>query len=252
MAENRNIILIENQYRQFQLISETLRKNGYPVFPDITAGGRPAVISYRELIDDVRVKLSDRYHIDKRDRAGERITAYISSKTPALFIVDHVLLGYTVAGGTGIDLAKFLRNFSQLPILFLSRTPENNIDVYRGLGDVIKPRVWLHKGFSGEKILKSDYIINTVIPEIDQLIANHQYDQVKRLLGGRLVIQKLESLFARQYQAIATFRPENFTATDLEFFFTFDDKTRGTTRLETSDFRALGEHILQLLNKPKK
>lgn len=250
MAENRNIILIENQYRQFKLLSETLRKNDFSVFPDITAGGDAAVLSYRQLIDDVRIKLSDRYLTAKRTAAGVRITEYIKDKNPALFIVDHVLLGYSGSNiGTGIDLAKFIRDFNDRPIMFLSRTPENNIDVYRGLGEVIPPRLWLHKGFNGEKILKSDYITNAVIPEINLLIRTHQDYRVKRLLDSWLVIDRLKRMFQRDYARIETFRPERFDTEDLEYFFTFELKVLSNQRVESADFQALGQHILQLLIK---
>jgi len=157
-------------------------------------------------------------------------------------------LGYTGAK-TGIDLGLLLRGLNKLPILFLSRTDENNIDVYRGLGTIIEPRTWLHKGFSGEQILKDTYIADTVVPEIENLLLNHQHGEKARevnfLVSAGIVQQKLKTLFRAEYEQITKFRPSEHTMEELDGF-TAPGKRVLTATATTEDYHEIGSYILKL------
>ncbi len=167
----KNILLIENQYTQFENIKDLITvccMDEFIVYPDIK--------EFTTVADWVRISLNRRYDKSRRDDALKRLEKYIvSEKEIDLLIVDHILIGHT-DGGNGIHLIKDLQSCNiQLPYIFLSRTPRNNRDVAKDLRkelQVTEPHQvnWIDKGYANIGIGTEDYFNRNVIPIIKNVI----------------------------------------------------------------------------------
>ncbi|HLP14685.1 MAG TPA: hypothetical protein VK470_00425 [Bacteroidota bacterium] len=195
------IILIENQVTQFIQIKKHLNNYGYLVYPNIADeninksdidGEFDAdktlrnISEYKHFMDLIRIYLSERYGglepDSKRNVAFKNILDIIAVKKPALLIIDHILVGFHNAMN-GIHLAIALRDAGiTIPILFLSRTDANDIEVVNNLQNCIEPKLWVHKGYSGRKIFEDKYF-KIVVAAIDKLIIGVQNKSVKNKIG---------------------------------------------------------------------
>lgn len=183
--ENRLIFLIENQIFQFIEIKKNLNNNGFIVYPDIPNNDTiiENIKEYKRFIDLIRILLNTRYGgIEdgaKRKKALDKIIEIIHDKKPSLFIIDHILVGCHDAE-TGIDLAIKLReNNITNPIIFLSRTDENDVKIKKDFPKVDEPKSWIHKGYSGNRVNEPTYFNEHVIPEIEKLLKS-SYDDIVR------------------------------------------------------------------------
>lgn len=178
-------MLIENQFTQFKLISDfiincDLIKEGekYEVYPKNT------LIDYKSFIDIVRVLLNPRY--DKDKGILNQLISIIESFSPHLIIIDHILVGHHQAED-GLDLALKLReNKIAEPFLFLSRTEQNNIEVYKKYPLIQGIKDWENKGNTGDGFLTKPHFNGYVWPKIVNLIAQSEKkpisDMIKILL----------------------------------------------------------------------
>ncbi|QHS56522.1 response regulator [Mucilaginibacter sp. 14171R-50] len=154
------IAIIENQYDQFDVISGLLEE--YTLFPDYTR--------YKNFLDKVRIHLNTRYSKEQKAEALQSVIKDLQEFKPDLLIIDHILVGNHSAEN-GIQLAKKLRKeMMTQPILFLSRTEQNHVDVCKYLPEVKAPVRWVSKGYSGEEILEPEYFKQNVISQIKELL----------------------------------------------------------------------------------
>jgi len=154
------ILLIENQHRQFQTITDLLRK--FLPSPVIF----PSDGEYVGFIDRIRVYLNLNYHESIRTRVLEDIKTNVKDFNPDIFIIDHILVGCHKSQ-TGLDLAIKLGTlgFDQ-PIIFLSRTLDSEESVMTKLPYVKSQCEWVHKGYAGKGVLVEEYFEGEVAKRI--------------------------------------------------------------------------------------
>ncbi len=162
--DERTILLIENQYRQFLKIKKYLNDAGFNVYP--------LCQDFISFIDLIRVYLNPRYggiqSGSRRDGAFQEIVAYIGEIQFDVIIIDYILVGCHVAE-TGIFLAKKLRKQGiDTPIIFLSRERYNQPEIMKALTKDLKPYKWIHKGYDGREILEKEYFEQHVITGIEE------------------------------------------------------------------------------------
>ncbi|MBC2705143.1 hypothetical protein [Desulfobacula sp.] len=155
------ILLIENQESQFKKIKERFSEQEFIIFPPNDGE------NHLEFTEKIRIVLNSRYGTrseSKRKNAINQTVKYVKENKIDVLIIDHKLIGFHKAP-TGIDLAKiFFDNNIRLPVIFLSRTPENDKDVKRNLKK-IEGKVdytWVEKGYAGEALSNDAYFENYV------------------------------------------------------------------------------------------
>ena len=178
-----NILLIENQEKQFQSIYERFKLDDlsctYKIFPD----------EFIKFIDCVRVWVNENYstydknnlnnstkNLSYRELAMGKIIQTISDNNIDIILMDFKL-GAGYLSKTGIDLAtqineiRVLNNLSPLPVVFISKDLKNP-----KIEDEFKKykweNRWVYKGFFGDEILQSKYIKDYVIKEVVALLSN--------------------------------------------------------------------------------
>lgn len=169
---NERILIIENQYLQFQQLVDVLPKCGernLEVFPS----GREA---YTKLISAIKVFVYDGYPKDYRDRCQDVILDSIICGTPPRS-VDLIIMDYKLGGSmkckTGVDLALMIwRYFPNVPILFLSRVDYAVRERFLQVESVNRQyrKDWLMKGFMGAETLDETFIKHTVYNKIVGLL----------------------------------------------------------------------------------
>ncbi|GHU89002.1 hypothetical protein FACS1894155_05030 [Bacteroidia bacterium] len=198
MTMDTKVLIIENQWSEFEKICETLSSNCYNVLLDEN-------VSWSSLSKDADkegkfISLATRIRIwvDKdhgyvqtyRDMAFELI--HKLAEQANIIIIDHIL-GGSYSCLTGIDLAKELVekiSFQEMPpVLFVSKTEhteKKRLDAYdEYMKFIVKQNIdvnahtkWVHKGYFGDEILQPEYIKKYVIEEgIEELLNNQQNQQ---------------------------------------------------------------------------
>jgi hypothetical protein len=163
MESKRRILVIENQYTQFDDITTLLDNFGYDHFPNDKQ-------TFKTFIDWIRIYLNPRYDIDRRNSIWSNILEKTKEYDPELILIDHILVGSHTAEN-GIHLAVKFRNCGiTTPFLFLSRTDINNIDVCEKITTVSLEKDWIGKGYSGADILEDAFFKEMVIPKIEALL----------------------------------------------------------------------------------
>lgn len=172
----KNFLVVENQQTQFKKIEENLRKEGYNVFPKES----DADCNVEEFVNCVKVWVNEEYPDAYKEAAFEKICDQIERWQIDLILMDHILGGGCKCK-TGIDLARAInskREGAELPVLFMSRTEENEkgrlMAYNRYTTDFPQLSQWRHKGFFGDEILNEDYFSNFVIAAIEELIENRE------------------------------------------------------------------------------
>ena len=177
MENKTKILIIENQFTQFNEIIKLLDGEGYHTFPDEN--------SYKEFIDWIKIYLNPRYTLDRRNKYLDKILKKEIEYNPDIFIIDHILVG-THNADNGIDLAiKFRERGINQPFIFFSRTEMNNIDVCEKLPKVLPEKTWIYKGYSGADILEQKFFISEVIPKIESLLKKSILNQTIGILNEK-------------------------------------------------------------------
>ncbi len=162
MQNKRRILIIENQFVQFKDIIKLLGNSGFDFFPDEN--------TFVEYIDAVKIYLNPRYPIERRNSFLDKLIEMTTNFNPEILIIDHILIG-AHDGEDGIDLAlKFREKNLNQPIIFFSRTEQNNIDVSFKLPKVSHNKEWISKGYSGADILEEIFFKERVIPKIESFL----------------------------------------------------------------------------------
>jgi len=194
MEHNGKILLVENQYLQFKKVAFMLRSERFEVFPT----GR----KYISFINDVRIFLNERY--GPLDKPGKRATAYtnivaaLAGIKPDIFIIDQVLVGHHKALD-GIHLVEKLRSiYKEQPVIFLSRTANNDEHVMESLPKIGQPHVWINKGYFGEEILNKEYFDKYVLAKVKKLILNGFNSDIENLIH-KMIYEKQYSLSASDH-----------------------------------------------------
>lgn len=162
IAAGPRIVLIENQFREYNKFRMKLDRN-YVIYPSVD--------EYINFIDHVRVYLNPRYD-QLRKPALRKVLEMIDAFEPDLLIVDHILVG-NHTGETGIALALELRKSIKKPIIFLSRTVRNDIDVCINL-PMLKPQsnvVWVPKGYPGSDFTEDPFFSDQILTAITAMLA---------------------------------------------------------------------------------
>lgn len=163
---NEKILVIENQWTQFEKIRDKLLTCGeaYNIYPSDDN-------SHKQFLDWIRICLDTRYGGDRRMKYRQIVIEYIKNYNPDLIIIDHILVGCH-NGETGIDLAIYLRKEGNIsvPILFLSRSDINTPNICKQYPEIDEPRIWIPKGFKGKENLERDYFKDTVLKAIKKLL----------------------------------------------------------------------------------
>ncbi len=179
MCERANVLLIENQSLQYNTICEMLCSH-YNVFPEEG--------DYERFIDWVRIFANLRYktaHLrnSRRDDAFDFIIKFIDANKIVFLIIDYKLTGFA-DGGSGIFLAKAIREKRDLPILFLSRMDRNEQSVMEELekltNDGFENFGWIEKGFAGSGLGNQAYYDNHVLKKIEALLDNELTEVEKK------------------------------------------------------------------------
>lgn len=182
------ILLIENQITQFFKIRQQLDEAGFQIYP----GKEEEEV--KKFLDLVKIFLTRRYgdleEGSRRSNVFSEILRIIKEEKPDIIIIDNLLVGYHNAEN-GIFLAKELRKFRvAVPIIFLSRTEQNNIETMNNLQQITEPWIWIPKGYAGEGILEENYFKTHVINITPLLLEKHDRPR----LYIETVLQKFEML----------------------------------------------------------
>src|SRR5690554_5855636 len=134
MSEKQNILIIENQFWQFEKMWEFLSSSeNYRPLPRSTSQS-----DFIKFIDHVRVWVNEVYSDDYRERAINFILKEIKNNNIELILMDHILGGANHCL-TGIDLAFEINNKRKIeekniiPIVFLSITSYEDRKREKGL-----------------------------------------------------------------------------------------------------------------------
>jgi len=187
--ENKKILLIENQYRQFNRIKTYLNGTRYTVFPKDEESD-----TFDEFINYVRIYLNPRYggtnEGSRRKDVFERIVNKIKRGNFDLLLIDYILVGCS-AGLTGIFIAKELRDIGiTTPIIFLSREKSNQPEITNNLNKNLEPYEWIHKGFDGREILDETYFNSYVIKGIKKCIGKSVSQLLNEITKSKTFIGK--------------------------------------------------------------
>ncbi|MFD0792048.1 hypothetical protein ACFQZX_00385 [Mucilaginibacter litoreus] len=173
------VLIIENQYFQFKLIYDNLDTNF-----EIVPKRDPA--SFKTLMDHVRIALDARYGKDHLEEDSMRKESFdwlmqeIRTFQPNIILMDHILLGYYLAND-GITLAEFLRKEEiNTPILFLSRTEQNDSRVIKVKSKVSRCE-WIHKQLSGHELLSESYCEEVLIPHMHALRTSMDFEEFTQI-----------------------------------------------------------------------
>ncbi|WP_256005207.1 hypothetical protein [Pedobacter deserti] len=175
---NRRVAIIENQSMQFSLIRGYLTSASFEVFPNQN--------EYTTFLDHVRVFLNKRYSEVRKKNAFDGLLKMLNEFEPELLLIDHMLVGNHNADN-GLDLAIKLRKENvTIPILFLSRTDRNQIDVCKKLPEVQQPTDWISKGYTGEEILQKIFFREQVLKKILLFLDKSREDKIREELDVML------------------------------------------------------------------
>lgn len=169
---NERVLIIENQYLQFEQLSNVLpsiKERALNVIPD----GKD---TFRKLISAVKVWVYKDYPDVYREKCKSIILDFVlgaDRSNP----VDLIILDYKLGGGmdslSGIDVANMIWSQNpRIPILFLSRVDYSSKKRFlqsENLKGHFK-NAWLMKGFLGEETLAKDFIQYTVYNKIVHLL----------------------------------------------------------------------------------
>lgn len=177
--KEKNILVIENQQCEFDCISSFL-KHEFNLYPS-------SVTDFVSFINHVHVALNTNYEPEYRRLALKKINdiadgigdPFGNQRPVDLILMDHILGGAHYCH-TGIDLANYLninRQLNPIPVVFLSRTPQDHKTKLEGnctdnksfnLSDSSLDKMgyekdynrkypnssrWVHKGYFGEDSL---------------------------------------------------------------------------------------------------
>ena len=172
---NERILVIENQYLQFDLLKKGLLSNdrikerGIDILPSDKD-------QFRKLIGAVKVYANKSYSKEYREICQDAIFEFVAGKekdNP----VDLIILDYKLGGSieclTGVDIAKLIwAYFPKIPVLFLSRVDYSVRDRYFQVDDIETKykKEWLMKGFMGDETLDGDYINYTIYNKLVSLL----------------------------------------------------------------------------------
>ncbi|HBR54266.1 MAG TPA: hypothetical protein DEA82_08785 [Flavobacteriaceae bacterium] len=172
--DNSNILIVENQVTQFEQIKDNLDIGGFTFFPN-------------EFIDFLKIVKVAVGNYNAKMEAIQIIIEYIDNNSIDLIIMDHKI-GSAYSDDDGIELAEKIREEVDVPILFLSRTKENEAKRLRNLktfqSDTCVKGIhweWVHKGIIGNEILEENYVKDNVIPKVKNLLV--QSDNRGKLLA---------------------------------------------------------------------
>lgn len=197
-AEKKKVLIIENQFLQFELLVNGLKDDflTLPLYdPDLY--NREAI--YTNFTDLVRVSLDDRYEKTKSDKAFLELLAYFTFHKPDILLIDHILLGYTGAP-TGFNLASKIRKQyqdSNIPILFVSRSPREQAKVITGMLSTTGSRDWVNKSYYSGGVLEKTYIEKRIIPKINALLKSVKGDNSRDVILEILREQKVIEITER-------------------------------------------------------
>lgn len=148
----RNVVLIENQWTQFNQIKSELEygQDEFKIYPESER-------KYKQFIDWIRIILNKRYDKERIYLYLEKVKTELISIEADILIIDHILVGCH-DGLTGIDLAIELRKtFSIIPILFLSKSEFNSYNVCIKYPEVKPPCEWIPKTIKGHNTADCDH-----------------------------------------------------------------------------------------------
>lgn len=193
MNGKRKILIIENQYKQYEKILGYL-KNEYEVYPKNKD-------EYIKFIDKVRVWINEEYHEDFINIALAEIVKQIvkceegTNNKIELILMDHILGGPHHCK-TGIDLAIKLdenKTIKHIPIVFLSKTPDEEKNRLTGYESYKKKKSvtgWIHKGYFGEEILKKNYFKKNVTDKLPGFFEMTEKEKNRELLKDTISVLK--------------------------------------------------------------
>jgi hypothetical protein len=200
-----NILLIENQQRQFESIRKCfLEGNGlrsqYKIVPNQNI--------FIEFIDNVRVWVNKSYDTEDdtsyRENAMNYIIKMIDDNSIDIILMDNKL-GAGHKSETGIELAEEINKKlkenrkQQLPIVFISndiKDTEEISDKLKELGskknrEEFPAFEWVHKGYFGDEILNEKYIKEYVIEKgINEVLKETEGDELRKII--KIWLQKCE------------------------------------------------------------
>ena len=181
--DNKKILVIENQWSEFEKIAECLTdvsykdKRNYTYDVLMSSADNDTFNSninkmhekFTSFADKIRIWVNTGYNEPNdetyREKAFEEIEKMAGKAD--LIIMDHIL-GGAFGCKTGIDIATELAKKNILndkPVLFLSKTDavKTRVEAYDEYKKKYPNTEWIHKGFFGDEILKPDYIQEQVV-----------------------------------------------------------------------------------------
>jgi hypothetical protein len=209
------IAIIENQITHFKDVCQKLRscENDLEIVPTED--------DYLTITNWARIYLDTRYEKTKRKNAQAKLKNFIEKENPALMVVDHILLGFTLdknKNPDGITLITDLWIVSQaikrIPVLFLSSSLYNDPTVTKRIQGInenhdikIKPD-WKNKKLSifQEPIGDISYFEETIVPAIKKLVNMSISLRKGGVLAGKL--EELHTRFSRANNNSDIYQPE--------------------------------------------
>lgn len=176
------VLLIENQLTQYREIRRNLCKD-FSIYPE--------EIEFVKLADWARISLTKRYDFasiqpgKRREKATKELVDYINSKEIEVIILDHVLVGH-YSSENGIHLYRKLKELKvEQPIIFLSRTPQNDSKVQEDLRkQEINDPIWVEKGYAGQGIGDDWYFKKNVGNEILKCIGQSIDQRLDKIINS--------------------------------------------------------------------
>lgn len=175
--ENK-ILLIENQFQQFEKIHNMLNSFSYETVPSLE--------NFHYFMERVHVILHPGYDREYKEKAEKLLFEDIENFCPRMIIMDH-MLGGAHNCCTGIRLATQIneerrrKNRPVLPVLFLSRTPhedEKRMLEYKVYEEKYPMSKWMPKGFLGTDILDDTYFEQYILKEGIEPFVNDREKQL--------------------------------------------------------------------------
>ncbi|MDB5141656.1 MAG: hypothetical protein JWQ66_369 [Mucilaginibacter sp.] len=234
MVDKQQILVIENQRIQYETLAERLPE--YHILP--------VMADYSEMTDCVRIWLNERYSPEWRDQVFSHLLSMIEQWDKIdLLIIDYKLSGCH-DGHTGMKLAEDFRKtelLKDIPILFLSRTPENEEMVMDELKKISNAH-WIPKSYAGALNLDRVYFDKQVKKMLPQLIQQPEKDRLLNIL--ETLINK--RLFEDIKEQLTTFRDSYATTSHMsdsqhelvERMFNLGE------RLTPNDIRTIGNQLI--------
>lgn len=210
---SKRILIVDNQFVQYELLTNCLLKKGYIISPSDRD-------NYSTFISAVKVYINETgYPANYREACFDVIKNYCvpEKETPVdLIIMDHKLGGSTVCK-TGYDLAIDIwqKVDKNILVLFLSRTDYSEEYSFAQRHDLEVSNYhfdWLMKGFLGEETMQKLFIEKVVCEKMEQLLSKewpvftcvnqHIVDMINNLLNLSVVeprdkesFEKMKSYF---------------------------------------------------------